>query len=63
MRPLMTQPPRAPVASTGERFSGAMPPMAHTGMVTARHTSRRKGSPLGASPFLQSVANTWPAVI
>ena len=41
IRPLMTQPPRAPAASTAGKFPGAMPPMAHTGMSAARQTSRR----------------------
>ena len=51
----MTQPPAAPASSTWVKFSGAMPPMAHTGMDTARVTARRKSSPRGASPCLQSV--------
>ena len=44
-------------------FSAEIPPMAYTGISTLSQTAFRKSSPRGGSPFLQSVANTWPAVI
>ena len=54
---------RIMAAVTREKTDGVIPPMAHTGIATFRHISRRNSTPRGLSPFLHSVENIWPAVI
>lgn len=54
--PDMIQPPTAPAEMISGILSSVIPPIAQTGMLTERQTSSRKPVPLGARPFLQSVA-------
>lgn len=43
----ITHTPAAPAAIAEAAFSGVIPPIAYTGMLTASHTFFRKSSPLG----------------
>ena len=64
IKPDIMQTPLAPQSSISSiwRQSNLIPPMAYTGRLVSLHMFRRKSSPLGLSPFLQSVSYMCPAV-